>query len=82
MLSLTKTLFRMTMATVAGASNITLTAEGAVCIPYNTLVHSPLSLADSIGQWYTSHVLTYTSDLQHREGIRVSPGQSGDCHCP
>ncbi|RPD81683.1 Clavaminate synthase-like protein [Lentinus tigrinus ALCF2SS1-7] len=43
------------MATVAGASNITLTAEGAVSISYNTLVHSPLSLADSIEKAFGSH---------------------------
>ncbi|TFK93554.1 Clavaminate synthase-like protein [Polyporus arcularius HHB13444] len=42
------------MATVA-ASDITLTAEGAVSIPYNTLVRSPLSLTASIEKAFGSH---------------------------
>ncbi|KAI0735482.1 Clavaminate synthase-like protein [Earliella scabrosa] len=42
------------MATVAGASPITLTAEGAVSISYNTLVSSPLSLTPSIEKAFGS----------------------------
>ncbi|EJF66425.1 Clavaminate synthase-like protein [Dichomitus squalens LYAD-421 SS1] len=43
------------MATVAGNGSITLTSEGAVSISYNTLVSSPLSLADSIERAFGSH---------------------------
>lgn len=38
------------MATVASDSHVTLTAEGAVSVSYNTLVSAPLSLTSSIGK--------------------------------